>query len=303
MFNRQNKTNLGKQPMNQPTQPPQAAPFYGRASGSPTTYSTPDPEVGKNPNARVKLLSRLTAGMAAVTLVSVGFGGFSLVSTSAQKAELNDSAKATVVAKKPITAGTTITADMLEVVQVPAKYRSSDAVETMEALVNHQAAAEIASGSQVNASSVIGSETAQQLSHRIDKDKVAITIESTTASGLAGQLTIGDKVDVVTYETVVSASDESVDEKTQCSIVVENAKVAALGGKSSDVDSEYASVTLEVTEDEAKKIKEASQDSVDIVLKPTVTQTTKTMSNTQSGTSTQNTSAESANQAVSTNGK
>ncbi len=308
-------------PMGQQGQP--AGPGFTTPMNRPT-YSSPstDPEVGKDPNARVKLLSRLTAGLAAVTLISVGFGGYSLVSTSAQKAELDGSSSPTVVAKKAITAGTTITADMLEIVKVPAKYRSADAVETADNLIGHPAATEISSGAQVGSAQVIGSDDASQLSHRIAKDKVAITIDTTTASGLAGGLSIGDKVNVITYSTTTVGDEGSFIESSSCETVVENAKVTALGGVSADVSSDYASVTLEVSEDEAKKIKEASQDSIDLVLKPTVTQSTKTTANgqtsangqtatgtdqnsqnSQNGTSTQSGSAESSYQAVSNNGK
>ncbi len=296
MFNR--KTSA--QPQQQAAQP---APGYPTQRPA-TTYSTPGPEPGQNPNARVKLLSRLTAGLAAVTLASAGFGAFALVSTSAQKAELDGSSKATVVAKSAITAGTTITADMLETVKVPAKYRASDAIESVDSIVGHEAATEIASGAQVGGSSVLGSDSAAQLSHRISKDKVAITVDTATASGMAGQLTVNDKVTVIKYSNEISAgADGSASTSKVSDVVVENARVIALGGKSSNTSADYASVTLEVTQDEAEKIKAASQDGIDIMLKPTTSTSASTLANgTQSGTGATSTQAAAGAQAVSNNG-
>lgn len=263
MFNRQKNAQpqQGQPQMGQPAAPG----FAGQQR--PPMYSTPNPEADQNPNDRVKLLSRLTAGLAAVTLVSVGFGAFSLISTSTQKAELDGSSRPTVVAKSAITAGTTITADMLEVVKVPAKYRASDATESAENIIGHEASTEIAAGAQVGGGDYIGSDTAAQLSHRVSKDRVAITITTETASGLAGQLTVGDKVTVLAFSTALSGENEGV---TEAEKLVENVKILALGGKSTDATNDYDSVTLEVTEDDAEKIKAAAQDKLDLTLKPSV---------------------------------
>ena len=263
MFNRQKNAQpqQGQPQMGQPAAPG----FAGQQR--PPMYSTPNPEAGQNPNDRVKLLSRLTAGLAAVTLVSVGFGAFSLISTSTQKAELDGSSRPTVVAKSAITAGTTITADMLEVVKVPAKYRASDAAETAENIIGHEASTEIAAGAQVGGGDYIGSDLAAQLSHRISKDRVAITITTETASGLAGQLTVGDKVTILAFGTALTGENEGV---TEAEKLVENVKILALGGKSTDATNDYDSVTLEVTEDDAEKIKAAAQDKLDLTLKPSV---------------------------------
>lgn len=271
MFNRQKNA----QPQaGQPQMGQQPVPGYN-AQQRPATYSTPNPELGQNPNDRVKLLSRLTAGLAAVTIVSAGFGAFSLISTSAQKAELDGSSQNTVVAKSAIKAGTTITADMLEIVKVPAKYRTSDALDKTDNIIGHEASTEIAAGSQVGGSDYIGSDTAAQLSHRVGKDRVAITITTETASGLAGQLTVGDKVNILYYGTELSGDDSGTTSSgAVAKKLVENVKILSLGGKSTDATNDYDSVTLEVTDEDAEKIKAAAKDGVDLALKPTTNENT-----------------------------
>jgi pilus assembly protein CpaB len=219
----------------------------------------------QDPNQAVRRLSRIAAALAFVAIAAAAFGAFSYSSAQSMISDSQADAKQVVVAKAAIGSGTTITDAMVELKSVPASYRVSDYAGSLADVVGRAAASDIASGSQLTTSSTTGSDKSSQLSKRIASDKVAVTIDASTTTGLAGQLKVGDKVDILTFS---DSTDISASAQTVC----QNAKIAALGGKSSDTDSSYASITLEVSESEAQAIKGcANGGKIDVVLKPAST--------------------------------
>ena len=215
-----------------------------------------------DPNAAVRRLSRIAAALAFVTIASAAFGAWSYSSAQTLVADSKADAKPVVVARTAISSGTTITDAMVEIKEVPASYRASDCMESLDGVVGRQATADVTAGSQLTSSTVSGTEKATALAKRVSSDHVAVTIEASTTTGLAGQLKVGDRIDLITF---VNATDAEKSARK----IVENAKIASLGGKSSDTDASYTSMTLEVTEDEALAIKGcANSSTLDVVLKP-----------------------------------
>ncbi len=103
-----------------------------------------------------------------------------------------------VAASQRIPAKTQVTAQMVEIKEVPTKYINPKAAIDVKEVVGKTVKSEILPGEQVLRDKLAtGKESSDGLSYLIEPGKRAVTIAVNEVSGVAGQILPGDRVDVM----------------------------------------------------------------------------------------------------------
>lgn len=209
---------------------------------------------------RVKNLTRVAAVAVAVTVCAVAFALYAVVAANAEIAETRSGMTNVVVAASPIAAGEAIPASSLEVRAVPDAYVVDGALSDPAAFVGAAALARIEANSQITSSLVAGSANSSSLSGALAPGMKAVTVAVDEESGLAGLLHTGDVVSVVGTTAAVNGPSWTT--------LADTATVIALGGSIAAPSDGYTSVTVEVTDDQARAIRAAqgSSSAVSFVL-------------------------------------
>jgi pilus assembly protein CpaB len=146
---------------------------------------------------RLALLLALAFGAVAALLVAVAI-------SSSGGSGSEDGAVPVLVAKQAINPGTTITADMVEVRQVPPAVAVEGALRSPELAVGRVARFPISAGEQVQARDVAAAavtagsvSTDMPLSYVIPKGMRAVSIPIDEASAAGGLIRPGDRVDII----------------------------------------------------------------------------------------------------------
>ena len=211
---------------------------------------------------RVQKLSRAAVASIAAAALGVTFGIYSLVSDNSQIAQTKEGMTNVVVATQQIDAGSAITADELEVKEVPQAYVSSGAVSKAEDFVGQVALTRIDSGTQLTSSVIAAAKDASSLGAALTPGYKAVTIAVDEVQGFSGLLKVGDTVDVLSADSSMNGG--------AMTRITGNAMVIALGSSLSDSDGSYSAVTVEVTPNEADAIRAAQANgNVSLVLHPT----------------------------------
>lgn len=106
-----------------------------------------------------------------------------------------------VVAYNTIPAHVKITADMVKLNSVAADSIHPEAITSLDEVIGAVSKTEIIKDEQVMFSRVVTDGAGENLSYRIPENMRAITIPVSEISGVAGNIIIGDKIDIlVTYE-------------------------------------------------------------------------------------------------------
>ena len=241
-----------QQPQQQPQQPQQ--PIFQQAPMPPRSNATAMEQ-------RVQRLSRAAVASIAAAALGVTFGIYSLVSANSQIAQTKEGMVNVVVATQQIDAGTAITADELEVKEVPQAYVSSGAVSKAEDFVGQVALTRIDSGTQLTSSVIAAAKDASSLGAALTPGYKAVTIAVDEVQGFSGLLKVGDTVDVLSADSSMSGG--------AMTRITGNAMVIALDSSLSDSDGSYSSVTVEVTPNEADAIRAAQANgNVSLILHP-----------------------------------
>lgn len=147
---------------------------------------------------RMVLLLALVFGAVAALLVAVA------LSSSGSGSGAGDGAVPVVVAKQAIEPGTTITAEMVEVRQVPANVALDGAFRDTGLVVGKVARFPISAGEQVQARDVAAAgvapgtvSTDMPLSYVVPKGMRAVSIPIEEATAAGGLIRPGDRVDVI----------------------------------------------------------------------------------------------------------
>lgn len=208
----------------------------------------------KGDTARVKRLAAVVAVSVALAAVSISYGLWSAASSRAAVEHATAGALPTLVAVADIRAGDVLTAEAVEVRDVPASYRTASALGA-EALAGEGAVlggrvlVDIPAGAQLSSSFVTGA-GGDRLSSELGTGKQAVTLAVDVETGLAGHVRPYDVVRIVSAE---GASAGEAFLQTVC----ERARVLAVGDDAEGVQSGSASVTVEVSPDEADAVREA----------------------------------------------
>lgn len=129
-----------------------------------------------------------------------------------------------VVARVRIDAGTRITANMLDTVQVPEKYAHPSAASAAQMVTGRFALSDIYAGEVVLVDKVATENTVTELPYKIPEGLRALTIPVNSLTGVAGLLKPGYRVDVI----VTYTEDDPVRDAKAVTLV-QDALVLAVG--------------------------------------------------------------------------
>ena len=186
--------------------------------------------------------------------MSVSYGVWSAAASRAAVEHATAGALPTLVAAADIRAGDAITAEAVTVQDVPATYRAASALggEALDAeglVAGGRAIVDIPAGTQLSSSFVTGM-GGDRLSAELRAGLQAVTLAVDVETGLAGHVRPYDTVRIVSAE---GASAGEAFLETVC----ERARVVAVGDDATGVQSGSASVTVEVSPEEADAVREA----------------------------------------------
>jgi pilus assembly protein CpaB len=113
-----------------------------------------------------------------------------------------------VVAYNTIPANVKITTDMVKLKSVPADTVHPEAITSLDEVVGAVSKDAIIKDEQILSPRIAGNGAGENLSYRIPQNMRAITIPDTETSGVAGNIIVGDKIDIlVTYEDLKTNPD------------------------------------------------------------------------------------------------
>lgn len=203
-------------------------------------------------------LSLVTAASVAIAVIAVVYAFLTSSNVQSEIATLRENTSSTVITTTAISQGTTISPDMLKVVDIPASFLNSEAIADTQDLVGKIVLYNIAANSQVTSGMLSAMDNAATLASSLQAGNVAISIAVDSESGLSGLIKQNDYVDILGNGEVI----------------VQNVRVAALDSNLSGSVSQYATVTLEVAPTQATAIQEAqSENPLRFVLRPAVERT------------------------------
>lgn len=192
--------------------------------------------------------------IALVAAVLAIVGMFSVLTTSQQKSSEQAGATETVItAVQAIESGVTLTEDMLTTKEVPVSDVLDGAVLSVEDAVGQVVNQRILSGEQIVRDKLGGS----GLTYRIPEGKRAFSIQVEVEQGVAGLLLPGNEVDIMYSYAYAVNNDGGVERQlVQTDYLLQKVKVCALDqiydtNGSSTVGTVYATVTLELTPEQA----------------------------------------------------
>jgi pilus assembly protein CpaB len=158
--------------------------------------------------SRGLLILALITGLVAAILVFVGLnqgGGSDNANT-----ESAVTTSAVVVAKSDIAAGTTITADMLKVIEVPDSLLVRNAFSDTQRAVGETARYPIAAGEQLTLARVGPKIEGDGLNFVVPEGKRGIAVKVDEITGVGGLILPGDRVDVIAVIREQSAVNDRV---------------------------------------------------------------------------------------------
>ena len=170
-------------------------------------------------NRRLLFLALIMAGLSAVLVYTA------ISRSDSEGGDISAAAVPAVVAKMAIPAGTRITAEMLEVRQVPQAGAPAGLFSTLDAAVDSVARYPIAVGEQLLLSKVVGGAEVVSndvLSHILEDGTRALAIHASKVFGGGGLVLPGDHVDVLWVPTEVLEDHEGA------MLLVENVEVLAV---------------------------------------------------------------------------
>lgn len=191
----------------------------------------------------VRTLTRLTAVLGALAIGAVVFALATFASAQARLSSVDAETAPVCTAVQAIKAGTVIEANMLTLQDVPVPLAAEGAIGTREEAVGKLAVEPIPANGQITAGALASSEPAASLAGALDAGSRAISVAVDAETGLAGLIRHGDRVDVL----------------SEGRAIVENAKVIAVDSSLSETLEEYATVTVQVSPEDAIAIQAAQE--------------------------------------------
>lgn len=224
-----------------------------RGAGASRAKSAPAHNASRSLDDASARLERLSRGVLISTVVAVASLGFGIASSAAAQAQVETvtgDMHPVVIASKAIAAGTTITADQVSLVEVPATYLVDGALADAGALIGKTVCVSVPANTQMSGSLIADLGNTSSASAKIPAGQRAVTVNVTASTGLSSLLRCGDRVEV--YASTQSSSLYRIAES-----VTVLALDGALSGPSAGTS--YSTVTLQVTDAEAEAILAAEQ--------------------------------------------
>jgi pilus assembly protein CpaB len=243
---------------------------------------------------KIKKLSNIAAIACFISVLAVGFGIWGIYTSVAENAATEAGTKNVLVATTTLAKGQSITADSVEIKAVPADLQVEGCLDEsqLEAVVGTSTSSQILSGMQLTSSNVSGIAGASTLASALDPGMTAITITVDSSSGICGLISIGDYVSVVKPGAATSGTQGI----SAATTLVEKTRVVALDSSISTSSATYTNVTLEVSAEDALRVRQAQfSSSVSLILlSETEGGEDSTVSTSAEEESTQNAEAENA---------
>lgn len=208
---------------------------------------------------KVSRLQKVTAGLAVIAVLAGGVAVVSEIDANNRIEEAFSGTTEVVAAMKTISAGDEISASDLAFVSVPnstvvdGAITKKDIVDSSKTPVGRVATQYIAKGSQLTNASTAGKDNPESLAAAIGDGMEAVTISVDAQSGMGGMLRVNDRVKVIQPNDGSLGGDGFT-------VIADSVRIAALDGtfnSGSGSSDGYSTVTLEVTPEQAGKIRTA----------------------------------------------
>lgn len=166
-----------------------------------------------------------------------------------------------VVAENDIAKGTVITREMIGINEYPENYIHPDAIRDIQQVIGKVAVQTIMSDEQVLYTRLLDSVKASRLAYSIPDTKRAVSIAVDEVSGLAGQIKIGDRVDIIATLDISVPAAQGERNQSYSLITVQNVEVLAVGNNNNteSAGKSYETITLAVNLEEARRLVLASE--------------------------------------------
>lgn len=208
---------------------------------------------------KVSRLQKVTAGLAVIAVLAGGVAVVSEIDANNRIEEAFSGTTEVVAATKTILAGDEISASDLAFVSVPNSTVADGAItkkdidDSSKTPVGRVATQYIAKGSQLTNASTAGKDNPESLAAAIGDGMEAVTISVDAQSGMGGMLRVNDRVKVIQPNDCSLGGDGFT-------VIADSVRIAALDGNFSSGSGSsdgYSTVTLEVTPEQAGKIRTA----------------------------------------------
>lgn len=208
---------------------------------------------------KVSRLQKVTAGLAVIAVLAGGVAVVSEIDANNRIEEAFSGTTEVVAATKTIRAGDEISASDLAFVSVPNSTVADGAItkkdidDSSKTPVGRVATQYITKGSQLTNASTAGKDNPESLAAAIGDGMEAVTISVDAQSGMGGMLRVNDRVKVIQPNDGSLGGDGFT-------VIADSVRIAALDGNFSSGSGSsdgYSTVTLEVTPEQAGKIRTA----------------------------------------------
>ena len=197
---------------------------------------------------RSKQMSAVVAAAVAVSCVSVGFALWQSAASQSAVDQATRQSEPVWVTTRDVKAGELMGADALEA------YRSSAALSAQGSdahdVSGARALVDLPAGSQLCADFVAGAGSDGRLAAQVGAGMEAVSLSVDDETGVAGQVKPYDAVRIVSTEEASSGAME-------LQVLVDRARVLAVGGDGYADGASYSAITVEVDPDQADAICQA----------------------------------------------
>lgn len=194
---------------------------------------------------RCRLLSGIAAAGCAVALGAVVLCAVTMSQSSSELSAARSQSAPVLVAAHPMERGAVVAPADVRVEQVPSAFVGAGTLTSPEQAVGKTLAQGVAQNAQVPADAVAGGSQASTLAAALSPGHVAASVSVDASSGVAGLLRQGDRVDVL----------------AEGQAAIQGVRVLALDASLDSHGSEYATVTLELTLEQALALQSESANS------------------------------------------
>lgn len=204
-----------------------------------TTTRTP-----VNPIDKAKMLAMACAALCALALGAVVYAAVSVNGAASEVASIKATTTPTVVATVDISSGSVIGLESVRIADVPTTLLSSGASSDLTSVIGKTATANIPANGQIAQSNLAGAGNVSALAEAVEPGMIAASVAVNSETGVAGLIRQGDYVDVL----------------AEGSTMIERVRVLALDTQLKGDITQYSTVTLEMTVEQAGEIQSAQLD-------------------------------------------
>lgn len=190
-----------------------------------------------DPRRRLSILCGLCA---AVAVAAVGVGAWQLSSALQIRDMFQGDLVRVAVAKANVEAGEVVEAGDVELALVPSRYVPEDSSDELDDVIGLRANSDLTAGVPIALTTLQASSEPASLATAPEEGKVAYMMSLGTAEAASPLLHVGDRVDVIVGGNGAAAS-----------VAVSSARVLALDGALEGSSEGYATVTIELTREQA----------------------------------------------------